>query len=446
MIERLKEFYIDNATGLDQTITLSKSVECNSGSADTFESVDGFSQIAPANTETKILFPEDGIYQVYIDDVFDGIANYYLTLFNSMIVFISASLCGNIGSNCIGVPQCAGDVPNYLNNAISKLILYISVSNPVYDTALNTAIQKIRCSTQTVSSQLYKQEAYLGTSSPEDLLKIEISNIYLELYKVDYVATAPADYAEIEAMYEYDKISYCISKLGVMDCGVPAPPPGVAHTATISVVPTVIGLGVDTTVTVSYKFVANDDIFIAVLDTNVPNVSVQKFDGFTYNEVIPNQTTAKAYYISYSYERGGSTYQNTVSVNTTAYAPQWFGGESIVTDYDVAGKGDSALISASFSNIVPVYQSTSNKVTNNTNTDAKYIWWITTSPVKFYIGAFEIQTGPWDDACDPNSYAIIWKTLNTVMDDGITEQVLYYYRTCPLQDLAGQTLTYELKQ
>ena len=32
------------------------------------------------------------------------------------------------------------------------------------------------------------------------------------------------------------------------------------------------------------------------------------------------------------------------------------------------------------------------------------------------------------------------------MDDGITEQVLYYYRTCPLQDLAGQTLTYELKQ
>jgi len=34
----------------------------------------------------------------------------------------------------------------------------------------------------------------------------------------------------------------------------------------------------------------------------------------------------------------------------------------------------------------------------------------------------------------------------TVMEDGITEVTMNYYRTCPLQELYGQTLAYTINE
>lgn len=441
MTERLKEYYIDNLTATDKIITLTKETSCG-----IFESVTDFEQIAPANTETKIDFPGDGIYLVYVNAILDSTAYYFKDLFESMIVYTSASLCGDIGTNCSFTTDCTGETKNYLNNALSKFILYVSVNNPRYDDALNDSIQKIRCSAVDIAGFLAMQEQYVGVSDASELLKVELAHFYMSLYAADKELTDPSDYAELDDLYNYDKLKYCIRKLGVVDCDAPAPPPGVLHTATLTVAPTTIGLGDPTNVTASYKLTANDDTFVAVIDTNIPNVDISKFNGFTYNEMITGVVSNTTYYITYSYMRGGSTYQNTITADVTAYPPQWYGGESVVADFTNVDKAYASTIESSFANTTAVYKSTSNGNSSNTNTTNKYIWWITKNPIKFYIGSFEIITGAWSGTCDPNAYAIIHKTINTVMEDGVTEQVLHYYRTCPLQNLSGQTLTYELKQ
>jgi len=439
MIEKLNEYYINNITGTTQIVTLSEEISCG-----VFSTVDDFSQEMPANATTKIDFPADGVYQVYVDGVDQGIAIYQKDLFESMIVFISAALCGPNG-NCSTLPNCKGENYDYLNNAISKVLLYTSVYNPEYNVAVTTALEKIRCSSITVYERMLKKEKYLGVSSADELLQIELGHFYLELYSAAKANTAPGDYVEFDSIWDYDNISYCIQKLGIMDCSTPAPLPGKAHTVTLTVAPTSIGLGTSNTITATYRFVANDDVFVAVLDTNIPNVGIGKMDGNQYVENIANQTTAKAYYITYSYTRGGMNYQNTVTASTVAYAPQWFGGESTDNDFDEGGVAYVSSIKANIS-VQPVYKNNSNGTSSNTNTTNKYIWWITTAPIKFYIGAFEILSGPWSNSCDPNSYAIISKAVNTIMEDGVSTQTLYYYRTCPLQNLVDQTLVYELKQ
>lgn len=441
MIEKLKRYYIDNTTGVDQEITLTEQTTCAG-----FEAVTTFLQIAPANTLTEIRFPNDGTFTVYVDSVDQGIAYSYLGLFESMILFISASLCANIGTNCITSPNCIGEVPNHLNNAISKVLLYISLFNPKYDVALNTAIQKIHCSAKIIEDRIRKQEQYLGKSNTDELLKVELGHLYLELYKADLALTLPNDAEDLRDIYDYDNISFCISRLGIMDCAPPAPLPGVEHTRSLTVSPTSIGLGNPTNVTLSYRFTANSDTFVAVIDTNIPNVTINKFDGFTYNEIINGETTAKTYFITYTYIRGGSTLQNTVSVSTVAYPPQWYGGETVTADFGTTGTASVTAIKAAITNVQPVYKSNSSGTSSNSNTLNKYIYWITKNPIKFYIGAFQIPTGPWSDACDPYSYAIISKQILTTMEDGVTTQNLYFYRTCPLQDLTGQTLTYTLTE
>ena len=385
-------------------------------------------------------------FNFYVDSVDNGIAYYYPGLFESLILFISAALCGNIGTNCITSPNCIGEVPNYLNNAISKVLLYYSVNNPKYDDSMVIALQKIHCSAKVVEDRLRKQEQYLGISSTDELLKIELAHLYLEMYKVDVVIEIPADKAALDEMYDYENISYCIKRLGVQDCAPPLPLPGIEHTRSLTVSPTTLGSGKPTDITLSYKFTANDDSFIAVIDTNIPNVDINKFDGFTYNEVISGETVGKTYYITYTYLRGGQTLQNTVTAKTTAYAPQWYGGETVTADFSVNGKASYAAITSAITNVQPVFKSTSNGTSSNSNTQGKYIYWITKQPVKFFIGAFQIPTGPWSDNCDPNSYAIISKQLPTIMLDGVTEENLYFYRTCPLQNLQGQTLEYTIVQ
>jgi len=440
MISKLKKYYINNPTGIDQVVTLTEQTTC-----DGFVPVDG-SQVIPAGTTEEVMFPNDGTFTVYVDANEDGIAYYYAGLFESLILFVNASLCGNVGTNCISTPNCIGEVPNYLNNAISKVILYYSVNNPKYDDAMLTSLQKIHCSAKIVEDRLRKREQYLGQSNTDELLKIEIAHMYLEMYKIDLAQELPGDQEDLKDLYDYYNISYCIQRLGIQDCEPPAPLPGAEHDRYMAVAPTTFGTGIPTDVTVSYRFTANDDVFVAIIDTNVPNVDISKFDGFTYNEVISGETSGKSYYITYSYQRGGATLQNTVTAKTTTYPPQWYGGETVEDDFDVAGKASYSDIVSKITNVQPVYKNTSNGTSSNTNTQGKYIYWITKQPVKFFIGAFQIPTGPWDANCDPTSYSIISKQLTTVMADGITEEPLYFYRTCPLQNLQGQTLEYTLVQ
>ena len=440
MIYKLKKYYIENTTGADQIITLSEEETCGA-----FTNLESFTQTVPANTTAEIKFPNDGTFEVFVDGVTQGYATFYYSLFESLIVYMAAALCDGVGG-CLQYSKCNSDV-SHVSNAITKTLLYVSVNNPVYDTAIITALQKIKCSAREEQDKLTKMEQYLGVSASEEILKIELAHIYLELYAEDTTLEAPIDLADLKELYNYENISYCIQRLGIMDCDPPAPLPGLEHTRTISVAPSTIALGKANSVTVSYKFVANTDTFVAVLDTNVPNVTIGKFDGYTYNEIIPNQTVGTSYYITYSYTRGGQSLQNTVTATTTAYPPQWFGGETTVPDFSTIqgdGKAYVSQILSNITNVVPKYQSTSNSTSSNTNTLNKYIWWITEDPVRFFIGAFQIPTGPWSDACDPYSYAIITKQVTTVMEDGVTEKVMHFYRTCPLQNLTDQTLSYTI--
>lgn len=422
-------------------VTLTEQTTC-----DGFVNVEGFSQTIPANTEEEIKFPNDGTFTVYVDAVNDGIAYSYLGLFESMILFVNAALCGGSSSKCITTPNCTGEQLNLLNNAISKVLLYMSVYNPQYNDTMISALEKVHCSAKVVEDRIRKNEQYLGKSNTEELLQIELGHLYLELYKEDLLNELPDNQSDLKEIYDHANISYCIMRLGIQDCTPPAPLPGAEHFRFMEVAPTTFGLGDPTDITVSYRFTKNDDTFVAIVDTNVPNVDISKFDGFTYNEVISGETTGKSYYITYTYLRGGVTLQNTVTAKTTAFAPQWYGGEAATADFESAGKAQVSTINAALTNISPVYKSTSSGSSSNSNTNNKYIWWITKNPVKFFIGAFQIPTGPWSANCDPTSYAIITKTITTVMEDGITEQTLHYYRTCPLQNLSGQTLEYTITQ
>lgn len=439
VIERYKEWYVNNTTNTDQIVTLSLYDPCNSNADPT--PVDGFQQTVTANTESKILFTEDGSYSVIVDgDTGNGtIARYYLNLFESFITYTSAALCTD--SNCLSVTS--PDTTSYVANALAKALYYASVNDTKYIAAIESMLPDLKCSAATEWSRISNQESYLGQSNVNYLSQIELAYYYNGFRNTDILTE---DTAGIDEIYDYDKISYCIQKLGIVDCGDQNPLPGTQHTAVISATPLTLGLGVDTSITISYTFTSNDDTFTELVDTNIPNVSLNKFDGFTQTEIIPNQTIGEQYYITYKYSRGGQISQNTVSVTTQAYAPQWYGGESITATFDLGGGTANAATVESALSIAPVYKANASGTSSNSNTSDKYIWWVTNAPVKFYIGAFEIQTGPWDDACDPNSYAIITKSLLTTMEDGVTTQILYYYRTCPLQNLAGQTLSYTLTE
>ena len=443
--EQLKEFYVTNSTQVNKIITLAKSVACVAGSTDRFEPVDEFSQVIPPNSVMKIAFPTDGIYQVYVDSEYDSVAVYYFNLFTSLILYTGVSICDG-DTMCITTDNCNNTDSNTICNALSKIVYYMSVNTPDYDEATIEAMQHIRCTASSEVDYLARQEQYLGKSDADIISKIELAWFYLGIYNTDIEGQTQEVITDLKEIYDYDKISYCIKRLGLIeDCGVPAPPPGDAHTSLLTIAPTTIGKGIGTAVTASYRFVENDDTFVAVIDTNIPNVNIGKFDGNTYNEIMQNQVATLAYFITYSYTRGGVTLQNTVTKTVVAHDPQWFGGESATADFHTGGVPAYTTVDGSFTNINVSFQSTSNADTANSGTDNKYIWWITKNPVKFFIGAFEIVSGPWDNSCDPNSYAIIHKSADLTLNDGSTS-TLHFYRTCPLQDLSGQTLEYTLKQ
>jgi len=446
--ERAKEFYAFNSGDEPSELTLWREISCGSAGAD-YGPVEDFSQIVEPGDTDIIKFPGDGNYTIFANGIMIGPANYQKGLFDSMIVYVSAALCGISGINCLSLTQCTGDTPNYLNNAIAKVILYASMYNPKYQEGIATAYQKIKCSAIEPFNRLLKQEKYLGISNTDEILKVELAHLYYELYNAD--VNNPMDIAskeEIDELYDYENISYCIAKLGIKtDCD-PYVPPGLKHTTSLTVSPTTIGLGVGTDITVSYKFTANDDEFTAIISTNVPGLtSISQFDGVLRTTIDPKVETSKTYFIEYAYNRGGVTSTNTVTASLTAYPPQWYGGESTVQDFEslsTTNKVEVDDIFGAITNVSPVYKANSDGTSSNTNTKDKYLWWITKNPVKFYIGAFEIISGPWAQTCDPNSYAIIHKAVTTVM--GTEEVTMHYYRTCPLQDLTGQTLEYTIKQ
>ena len=436
--ERLKEWYVDNTTNDTQVITLYKYDVCNSGAEP--ELVEGFLQSVPAGMEVKVDFPEDGTFSIVIDDdtVNGTIARYYLSLFESFIVYTEAGLCGD--GTCVSVTDNTNI--DYTANALAKGLYYIAANESKY-TTLTDMFSKINCSAADEWEKVQKKEEYMGKTSMAYLLKVELAHLYKTLRSVDIQSELETD---IDELYDYDNISYCIQKLGICEGSDTSPLPGTKHTTTITANPMTLGAGVPTSISISYKFTANDDTFTEIVETNIPNVTLSKLDGITQTEIIPNQTAGTQYYITYKYTRGGSTLQNTISVTTTAYPPQWYGGESTTATFNSGGQANAATIKSALSNVQPVYKATASGTSSNNGTLNKYIWWITKAPVKFYIGAFEIPTGPWDSNCDPNSYAIIMQQVPTLMEDGVTLTTLYFYRTCPLQNLTGQTLSYTLTE
>lgn len=442
MEERLKEYYVQNDTLGDKTITLKMESETICGQ---MEDV-GTQQLVAPNTEVKVEFPKDGTYDVYLEGSLVGTAKYYPSLFSSAITYVSAALCGDFDTNCASKTSCTGESYDVLTNAYSKLMLYVSNHATKYDQAVITATTKVRCSSKEEWDDILKQESLMGVSDTSRLLKIQIGHLYMEMYAVDKTNTSSGSYSDLDELYNYAKVMRCMGTLGIRDCE-PAYVGGQIHDSEFAIDPIEIKLGEENIVTATYKFTANDDVFVTVTDTNVPNVSISDFDGATHVEPMTAQTQATEYYITYDYTRGDLELTNTVSMSTIANPPQWFGAESTVDDY--AGAGGKVLVSTlkgNITNVSPKYQSTSNSTSSNTGTSGKYIWWITSNPIKFFVGGFEIPTGAWNDNCDPNSFAIIHKQMVTVMEDGITEVTMNYYRTCPLQELYSQTLAYTLNE
>lgn len=458
--EKLKEYYYNNTTSVDINITLKSLSSCTEGLSD----VADFSQIIYANTAPKINFPKDGTYQILVDGIPDTTLGvtipYYKGLFDSMILYVKASLCGETGINCLAVTQCTGDTNNILNTAISKEILFMSSYGTRYyakpedgDCAgpIASAMAGINCSSKTMYDKLYLQETLLGVSAVDGLLKIQIAELYLSMYKYDssnFTSTETLD--EIKASYSYTEIIPCINRLGINENTVIAEPCGIPHTASIKAVPIYTERGVLTSIAVTYNLNPKDDTFITPLDSNITGVTdVSSFDGFD-KTVIMYTAQDITYYINYTYKRGNSTDTGRVEVSIDAREPQWFGGESIVSDFTLNNTiiDESALV---FTNTgVKKYQSNSNATTSNYNTQGKYIWWITKNKVDIApSGLGSLPQGDFNTTdCSvgaPSTYAIVWKEGDVRLVDG-TVITYNFYRTCPIQDLDDQTAINEITQ
>ncbi len=445
MTEKLKEYYIYNDTILEQVITLEKVDRCSDSS---ISSDVGTSQIiAPGETD-KIIFPEDGTFKVKVDGTHTDTAYYYKAAFDSMILFAEASLCDQTGTNCLSMTSCTTEVENVAKNAISKQILYIANNSVKYSDACNQALLNISCSAQNTADILAKQEMILGTSNADKLLQIEIAEIYLQLYKEDILTEAESEVREI---YNYDAIIPCIRALGIQEGTCNSEPCGIPHTASIKAVPMYTDRGVLTSIAVTYNLNPKGDTFLRVVDSNVitPGTDVSTFNGVDQT-VIKSTSNDISYFIEYEYQRGNDTDILKIQVFVNALEPQWFGGESATADF-VPGATIIDEASLIFDNAgVKRFQSSSSGSSSNTNTQGRYIWWITRNKVDFSPGGIgNLPIGDFASTdCSigaPSTYAIVWKQGPVRLVD--TTVVTYnFYRTCPLQDLTGQTLQYDIIQ
>ena len=439
MYIKLKEYYIDNTSNVEQEIFLEEEVSCG-----IFEDVSTGQTLGPNEQEVKITFPNDGTYKVKLGNDDNGIAKNYIGLFTSMITYLEASLCGLKGGNCKFPASSTGQEENYANIAYSKLILYSSVNTPDYDASTLLAFEKIRCALNDTYRNLSIQEKLVGKSDHVLLSKMEMAYLYLKMYEEDekYEKGLP-----LSQLYNYETISYCIVKLGItLDAVVCPPPPGVLHTHAISSTPSIIPLGEATNVSTSFTFYKNGDIFSSLTSTTVLNLLSNAFDSAThfYPENNPGQT--KEYNVKYKYERGGQIFDDEAKDTIRAYSAQWYGGETTQSDLQVGSTYTQQKFEDTFSNINAKIQSSSNSTSSNSNTQGSYIYWVTNAPIRFFVGMFEIPQAAWDANCNPLGAAIITKKVNVTMKDGTTTQDMYLYRTCPLQYLDDQVLTYSLIQ
>jgi len=448
MTERFKEYYIQNSTNIEQVITLKEVNSC-----DSISSTLNTSQIVPANSEVKIIFPNDGLFDIFVDAIADGRAYYYKTLFDSMILYVRESLCGELGTNCIAVGQCATDKENVANSAISKLLLYTAYNKDKYDDALLQALQNITCSAKIAADKLAAQEKILGVSDTKKLLQIEIAELVLMLYNED-IATMQAGETEdgYRELYEYDVLIPCINALGIKEGTVVQAPCGIPHTASITATPVYTDRGVLTNILVTYNLDPKGDTFLRVVSSNVVATGTVDIPTFNGSNQSVNKTTDKdiTYYIEYEYQRGNDTDVKKVEVFVNALEPQWFGGESATADFIVGGAivDEASLV---FDNAnVKRFQTSSNTSTSNTDTQGRYIWWITKNRVDFSPGGIgKLPIGDFSTTdCSigaPSTYAIVWKQGQVRLIDG-TLMTYNFYRTCPLQYIQGQTLQYDVIQ
>ena len=366
-------------------------------------------------------------------------------------MYVSAALCGNSGTSCMITTSNANEVDNVLNSAISKIIEYTSVTSKLLNTDYNKVLESIRCSTKQLVKRTSRMEEVYGKTDPTELLKMQIAHLYLSLYNEELLSGVAL--GELEKAYNYTEVYACIRKLGIINNNVCPPVVGEPHTAVMSIRPVYTGIGVPTTVEVRYTFKHNDDVFksINASVTNIPGVTLQKLNGVAQVAQVTNVELSREYVIGYSYERGGIMKNGVVKAKSYAVEPQWYGGESFksalwVGDH-LTGKADAAAIYNDLSNVLPVYQPSSNGTSSNVDTKSKYLWWVTKRPIKFMIGNFEIPVGEWKDACDSRNFAIIHTRLKMEQfKSAAPAEDMYFYRTCDVQDLVGMKLDYTLIQ
>jgi hypothetical protein len=451
--EKLKEFYVENNSVANCQVSAKKLIACGATEEENTYLTIVETQLVEAGTTAQItIFPSDGNFVVSAingleDDIPFYAANYFPALFESTILFTGSALCGT--SICSTANKCSSSTESFADNSGSKLFLYYSVSRTKYDSALNTAMDKTKCKTINLVTALEGMEEYLGLTNIEAIRKIEIAFLYLGLYNTDIQGATTEEIEEIKTIYNYTNIKQCIAALGVSDCEV-AIPVGTPHTPEIWISNplTALELGNNIDVTASFRFTANGDTFTGVTGSNLsPSPYLSEFDGSIYSRIDTagaQGETDNMYYIDYTYTRGENTLSNRAMVPFTSYPPQFYGGTSTTVDF-ANGSGEVYVtdLHTELSDATIVYSPDSDGSSFNTGVQGNYIWWVTSAPIRFWIGTLEVPTGPWATECDPTSYAIIHKTCKTYMKDNVNFATMHYYRTCPLQSLdADQSLSY----
>jgi hypothetical protein len=177
-----------------------------------------FSVVTPRYTtinetgETFELPKKDGVYKVICEDFFitnEYIYYHYPNLFASLIDSIKESICD---CKCDDCEDC--DKTDY-SAVLTKLLSYGIINDNKYFDSLKLTAKCIKCDVLDTSTCNLLTEQVTGKSDSNKLNKKFIAYYYLVYYYTDLKSKSSTNNIDFEKLYDFKKISKCISKLNI---------------------------------------------------------------------------------------------------------------------------------------------------------------------------------------------------------------------------------------
>lgn len=208
----------------------------------------------------------------------------------------------------------------------------------------------------------------------------------------------------------------------------------VNHTATFSASPSTGERGVNTSITINYNIISNDDeITSATINQGIGSVLSDVDDGAksVSGGIRSNNIT---WTLSIGYNRMGESGTQNRTATYTTYIPKWHGLSESLEDVTT---GNYALLNSELNKLVN--NSNSMSFTHNSNTD-EYIWFISPLNInKITASGFDTTIGNWND---PGTF--FWKKSlpGFVLANGTDTVTIYLYRTREKQNTGGNDIPY----